>query len=139
MRAAAPIAFSRCTLERATLFSWYEKYTPIAPEMSSAPQTSPRISRKYLRNRRPRSMRRMSRRCARIDSTGFTARSLDDFVGAQQHRGRQREAEALRDPGVDDQLELLGLLDGHQRRLLALEDARDIVPGAAENVLEVRT
>jgi hypothetical protein len=46
MRVAAASAFSCCRLASATLFSWYEKYRPTPPEMSSAPQTSARMNRK---------------------------------------------------------------------------------------------
>jgi len=46
MRVAAASAFSCCRLASATLFSWYEKYSPTPPEISSAPQTSARMNRK---------------------------------------------------------------------------------------------
>jgi hypothetical protein len=46
MRVAAASAFSCCRPARATLFSWYEKYSPMPPEMSSAPQTRARMNRK---------------------------------------------------------------------------------------------
>src|SRR6185503_15100140 len=108
--------------------------------MSSAPHTSPRISRKYLRNRRPRWRCRRSRFWAIKASTGFKRRcSLNHLVGAQQHGLRYRQAQLFCYAGIDDQTELPRLLDRHQRGLLPLQDARYIVPGAPEDVLEIRT
>src|SRR5690242_3368354 len=52
--------------------------------------------------------------------------SMNHFVGAQQHRARDRESERLGSSDVDDELEAARLLDGELARLRALEDAVDV-------------
>src|SRR5436190_1712437 len=53
-------------------------------------------------------------------------RSFDDAVGAPQERLREREADGFRRLGVDDELELRGLLDGQIGGLGALEELVDV-------------
>src|SRR5262245_19897122 len=56
----------------------------------------------------------------------ITRCSLDDLVGTQQQRLRDREAECLGRLEIDDQLELRGLLDWKICGLGAFEDLVDV-------------
>ena len=50
---------------------------------------------------------------------------FDDLIRAEEHRLWNREAERLRGPEVDDQLELRGLLHGQFSWFCALQDLVD--------------
>src|SRR5450631_2358803 len=65
--------------------------------------------------------------------------SLNHFVGAQQYRLRNREAERLRCLEVDDKVELGRLLDRQVGRIGALENLVHIASGATEKVSKVRS
>src|SRR5437867_13312362 len=100
------------------------------PDMSSAPHTRPRISRKYLRNSRPRCTRVISACCSLMASMGFSApplaASLYHLVRPQEHRTRDLDADRLRGLEVEHQLELGRLLDRQIRRIRAAQDAIDV-------------
>src|SRR6185295_9493027 len=68
--------------------------------------------------------------CASLDSLAglYRGASLDDLVRPQEQCWRDREAERVRGPAVDDQLELGRPLDRQIARPGALEDPVD-VPG----------
>src|SRR5713226_87502 len=69
----------------------------------------------------------------------FSCRSLlDDLVGPQQQRWRDRQAERLGGLEVDHQLELRGLLDREVGGLGALEDFVDVGCGAPPEIREIR-
>src|SRR4030095_9692622 len=57
---------------------------------------------------------------------------IDDLVGPDQQRLRDREPERLRGLVVDDQLELRGLLDREVGGFGALENPVDVDRGASE-------
>src|SRR6266498_3207039 len=105
----------------------------MAPEISSAPHTRPRISRKYLRKRRPRRSRVTSACCSMNQSFGFKPsprRSLYHLVRA--HQGRLGNAQAERSCGleVDDQIHLGRLLDWNDRRIDPFQNLVDVMRAA---------
>jgi hypothetical protein len=62
---------------------------------------------------------------------------LDDVVGPEQERLRDRQAERLRGLQVDDQLELCGLFDGEIGRFGALEDLVDVGRDPLELLIKI--
>src|SRR5512145_283674 len=108
------------------------------PEMMSAPHTSARISRKYLRKSCPRCTRlgaSTARRCSTMGSTSFSAcprcGSLYHLVRRVQHGRRNRNAQGFRALRIDYEFELHRLLNGQLRRVCPLEDAVDVERRAA--------
>jgi len=63
--------------------------------------------------------------------------SPDHLVGAQQQRLRDRETGYLGRPGIDDEPELEGLLDGQVVGARALQDPDDIGRGEPAELDEV--
>src|SRR5262249_33660942 len=61
-----------------------------------------------------------------------------DLIRPQPQRLRDREAERLRRPEIDDELQLGGLLDGQIDRLRALQDLVDIRRGPPDEIGRVR-
>ena len=51
--------------------------------------------------------------------------SLNDFIGTQQQRLRNRQTERFGGLEIDDQIKFRGLLDGYVARICALEDSVD--------------
>src|SRR6266581_420390 len=105
----------------------------MAPEISSAPHTRPRIRRKYLRKRRPRRSRVTSACCSMNQSFGFKPsppRSLYHLVRAHQHRLGNGQAERPGGFEVDDQIDLARLLDRDDRRIDPFQDLVDVMRAA---------
>src|SRR5687768_18592245 len=114
----------------------------IPPEISSAPQTRPRISRKYLRKSWPRSNGRRAGCvaaccCSAMGSTSFRPfpppaslyhrRSSDHLVGARGELLRHCEGERLEGTRVQDQQRPLRASEGQVPGMPALEDLVDVL------------
>src|SRR5262249_17985076 len=68
----------------------------------------------------------------------MAARSFDHLVGDREHAPRQGEVECFGGLQIDDEFKPCGKLYGHVGWLFALENAADVIPGAALGICLTR-
>ena len=106
----------------------------MAPSLAESWSVSPEglvyefVLRKGVKFQRPRREHRERRARCRVMSGSGT--SLDNLVRAQAQRGRDREAQGIGGPEIDQELELRGLFDGEVSRFRAFQDLVHVRSGA---------